>query len=430
MEEIEADLDQKLFNHVLMNGDALSFADNFRKRGEPLESDLEQYRKFAMVVKMALDGMDNSTIAGRVHVSIGSIRNWIELTTVPRMVHFLKAYLKLGGRPAGHAWLPLEVSHGHGVPIGPFIGIPLEAKSCDCIEAVLRQLRPLQSPQTDVNLDYLFGFLLGMIIGDASKPRQGGGHRHVSLVLSKKYDTNLKLGEFTCQCAMAMGLRMHRAKDHPKPSHKPHEFYEWTSQASPLIDWIFNVALGLKDRDLTTYDPVHADWALEAPKEFRLGLVQGLAESDGSVSIASQQVEFWVDPHRGLLRGLLGTFGLRGFNNRQAFTLANTQAIKSFKVPVFSPQLETIRYKRLELMAGCGKLGKGERLSSELRSEIFRLRQSGLSIPGIIEKIAGSRRLLISFETAQRWARKEEPTAIRPPIGAAESTKKYCDETS
>ena len=40
----------------------------------------------------------------------------------------------------------------------------------------------------------------------------------------------------------------------PKPSHKPNGFYEWISQSSPLVDWIFNVALGLKDGELTTYD--------------------------------------------------------------------------------------------------------------------------------------------------------------------------------
>ena len=60
---------------------------------------------------------------------------------------------------------------------------------------------------------------------------------------------------------------MHRIEDFPRPKNKPHGFYTWVSQASPLIDWLFNVALGLKDGELTTYDPIRADWMLLAPGE-------------------------------------------------------------------------------------------------------------------------------------------------------------------
>jgi len=181
---------------------------------------------------------------------------------------------------------------GHSVPLGPMIQVPTAISCWRDVATVLAQLRPLKDEGIDLSREYLFGFFVGMIIGDAAKSREKTWHRHLGLVLSKRYGTNKRIGDFTCICARNFGLRMHAVKDQPKPGNKPHGFYAWVSQASPLVDWIFNVVLGLKDGERTTYDSVRMDWALGAPVDFRRGLVQGIAESDGSVSIASQTVEF------------------------------------------------------------------------------------------------------------------------------------------
>jgi hypothetical protein len=160
------------------------------------------------------------------------------------------------------------------------------------------------------------------------------------------------------------------------------------------------------------------DWAFEAPRDFRVGLIQGIAESDGSVSIASQTVEFWVIPDWDFIIKLLSSFGLHGFRNREAVSLVKSQAIKSFEVPVFSEQLKTVRYQRLELIAKTRKLAKEERLPDSVRSEIARLAIEGYSVPDIVEDVARVHGLLISFEAGQRWARKAlsaSPAAKREP---------------
>jgi hypothetical protein len=198
---------------------------------------------------------------------------------------------------------------------------------------------------------------------------------------------------------------MKRAEDKPRPRNKPHGFFQWTSQSSPLIDWIFRVGIGLADGQHTTYDIVNLDWVFDAPRDLRLGLIQGIAESDGSV-IASQTVEFWVIHDWDFMIRLLATFGLRGFRNREAVSLVKTQAISSFKVPVFSEHLRTIRYQRLELMSTTRKLDRRERLSNEIRMEIGRLDSGGYSVPKIVEEIARNQHILVSFEAAQRWAMK------------------------
>jgi hypothetical protein len=292
------------------------------------------------------------------------------------------------------------------VPIGRFVQVPSTVNSWSEVEAVMNQT--IATPPTLQAFDsrYLFGFFLGMIIGDAAKSKQGRGHRHIGPVLSKKYDTNLRLGDFTCQCSEHFGLRMGRKKDQSQRPGNPNGFYEWASQSSPFIDWIYHVALGLAEGELTTYNPIHFDWAIDSPIEFRTGLIQGIAESDGSVSIASQSVEFWIIPNWDFLIKLLATFDLHGFRNREAVSLSKSQAIASFRVPVFSEHLQIVRYQRLKTLAMTRRLAKEERIPVEIREAVKRFAVEGYSIPSIVNKVVVSHGLLISFEAAQRWAGK------------------------
>ena len=124
------------------------------------------------------------------------------------------------------------------------------------------------------------------------------------------------------------------------------------------------------------------------------------------MSIASQTVEFWIIPYWDFLIRLLASLGLHGFRNGEAVSLSKSQAIASFGVPVFSEYLQTVRYQKLKILATTRRLGREERLPIEAREEVMRLATQGLSIPSIVERRASSNGLLISFEAAQRWARK------------------------
>ena len=402
------DWKEELTSYVIERGDNLDFTRYFWKGCEPIEADIIQYWKFTTALRLTRAGCHKEQVSADVTASSSTVYTWQHLVQLPKLAHYLKAFLGLGVPPEGCRWLSMECSHGYGIPIGVFLKVPLEVKSWSQIAEVLNQLPRLDEGPSQHSREYLFGFLLGILMGDAAKTKSkhGASHRHIGLVLSKKYDTNLLIGEFTSLCARSVGLRMHRTEDFPRPKNKPYGFYSWVSQASPLIDWIYNVALGLKDDELTTYDSVRADWMLLAPREFRVGLIQGIAESDGSVSIASQTIEFWVDPHRDLLKSILALEGLKSFKTREALTITKTQAIASFAVPIFNPTLRTIRYKRHELMATTRRLGKKDRLPEHLRKEIMDLSRQGLSVPTIVERLAEIKGVLISFEAAQRWAKK------------------------
>jgi hypothetical protein len=400
------ELRSRVANHLLQHGDDLSFTKYFWKGCEPLPRDKMYYSKLAALVSADARGQRLRNPSESMGVGLGSATSWAKQAIMPKLGHYLGAFVELGDPGLNKVWLAMECSHGQANPIGKFLRVPTRIESWKDIEEVLAQTLPVAQPSPHFSRTYLFGFLIGIVIGDAHKPKPGNGHRNIHIVLSKKYDTNVAIGDFATFCANDLGLRMRRHPDGPKPHDKPFGFYVWVSQSSPFIDWIFNVVLGLKDGQHTTYDQVSMDWALEAPLDFRLGLIQGIAESDGSVSVASQTVEFWVIPDWDFMIKLLATFGLRGFRNREAVSLVKLQAVKSFSVPVFAPHLRTVRYGLLELLATTPRLEKKERVPPDVRTEIMRLANEGTSIPKIVAEIARKRKLLVSFEAAQRWATK------------------------
>lgn len=402
-------VDEKVRDHLVRNGDDLSFTKHFWKECEPLESDLLQYKRFVSAFEMSDHGNLQSTISEKLGVSKVTVGSWLRLNKLPKLGHFLKAFLNLGAPNERRVWLNIECTHGHAMPIGRFIEVPLQIEGWRDSEGTITQLEPLHGIDAGFDKRCLFGFFLGMMIGDAAKSKQKTFHRHIDLTLSMKYGTNLKLGEFTSLCAQSLGLRMHRIKDRPMSSDKPYGFFEWVSQSSPLIDWTCNVALGLKDDELTTYNPIHAGWVVDAPRKFRVGLVQGLAESDGSPNIANQSVEFWIGPNWDLMKRLLGSLGLRSFRSRDAVVIVKSQAVKSFSIPVFADHLKTVRYSRLEVLATTLRLHREERLPNPLRKRITSLAKAGLSVPKIVETVAETEGILVSFEAAQRWAKKSEP---------------------
>ncbi len=405
MEEPLDEWNDKLVEHALKYGDDLGFTKYFWKECDQRPADLAQFQRFTLSLQKAYEGESSEAIAEHTGVPTPTVDSWILLDKMPKLAHYLKRYLLLGEPGGGLVWLSVDIGT-HGIPMGSFLRVPLEVDSWNEVWKVISQPESVDLSQSEMNREYHFGFLLGMIVGDTAKSKPAIGHRHLALTLSQKYETNLKLGEFTSSCARSLGLRMHRIKDIPQPRWKPHGFFAWVSQASPLIDWIYNVGLGLRDDQVTTYDSIKAEWVFNSPREFRVGLVQGLAESDGSPNVASQSVEFWIGPNWDWMIRLLATFGLRAFRSRQAVALSKSQAIKSFEVPIFSNQIRTMRFQRHELLATTHRLSRTDRLSETLRTEIMNLALQGLSASKIVEDIAKRRGVLISFEAAQRWANK------------------------
>jgi hypothetical protein len=77
---------------------------------------------------------------------------------------------------------------------------------------------------------------------------------------------------------------------------------------------------------------------------------------------------------------------------------------KAKSIPIFSPNLRTVRYQKFVQIANAKHISRGKRLPAEIRREISMLAGEGLSVPAISEKILSSFNIILTFEAVQRWA--------------------------
>ncbi|MDG7008095.1 MAG: hypothetical protein JRN06_07600 [Nitrososphaerota archaeon] len=145
---------------------------------------------------------------------------------------------------------------------------------------------------------------------------------------------------------------------------------------------------------------------MDAPGEFRRGPVQGIAGSDGSVSIASQTVEFWTGPDWDFFGGALRTSGVRSFQNRDALSVTKSKVAGPWRVPALSPVLKTVRYLRFKRPAEAQHIWHGKQVPSEIRGLITQ-NSKGVSIPELSEMVLDRFGFVSSFEAVQRWAERD-----------------------
>ena len=157
-------LNNKLVEYVIEKGNDLGFTKYFWKGCEPLQSDIERYRKSVSVLKSASAGLGVSQTARRFGVRHSTVYRWAKLEQMPKLAHYLKAFLKLGVPQPSRVWLTLESSHGYAVPVGQFAHVPTQIKDWSDVQELLIQLQPIERLPSEFDRNYLFGFLLGMII--------------------------------------------------------------------------------------------------------------------------------------------------------------------------------------------------------------------------------------------------------------------------
>jgi hypothetical protein len=154
-------------------------------------------------------------------------------------------------------------------------------------------------------------------------------------------------------------------------------------------------AAGLEDSERTTYYSVRMDWALDTPEDFRRGLVHGIAQSDGSVSIASLTVEFWIGPNWHFFKCILRTFGVESLQNREDLSVTKNQ---------------------IQKLAKAAHIERGKRIPPEIRD--FMVNSSkALSVPQLSEKVLEEFGVALSFESVQRWGERRRIYAIGVPSG-------------
>ncbi len=375
------------------------------------KKDIKDFKEYSKVILHRTRGFSASQIAKLTKISKRKIDHWIYEGNKPFIIRILDHYLNLGKPKNNLKWLSINSTRG-GLLIEPWIQVPEKIESYNDIYSVIKQLKVLQGKQIKTKKELCFAYLLGILIGDSSKTgikRKQRVTRRIHLRLSKGYKTNERLGEFVKLCTNYLSMRMNRCKDCPAGKRNVYPFYTWISQSSLLIQWIFNVCLGLKNNELTTYNPIRADWILKSPREFKIFFLQGLADSDGFVDFSSQKVGIITEPNTGLIKNILKSLNISAkpwlITRTKLWTLMIS--IKdAYNLPTFNPTVKSYRYEQME------KLYKAKKISGKwppwLIEKVEKNIKNGLKGTEIVKKILNEENIAIRTKNIHKRAKKLE----------------------
>lgn len=364
----------------------------------------KNFEKFCKFVKLK-DSIPSFELANRIGKSYSTVSKWKRRVSAPILLRWLELYLKFGKPKENHKWLFINLDINN-TPLSRPIEVPEKIDSWNYVKNVIKQLKPLNDGHfvKEMSKEECLGFILGMIVGDAGK--HGINKDSIHLAFSKRYESNKNLGEFFCQCLRKLGFKARRIKDYKNS-------YKWISQSSPFFNWIYTVALGLKITENTTFHPIKAKWILNSPKNFIKRFLQGIFESDGSVSYEAG-ITCACFPNNELIKSLLNYFDVKPYfvpikdGKWELLELGGVRQLKKLHNIIFVPELKTIKYQIIEKILNADKVnGTGGRLPSEIKNKIIDLIKRDYKIYKIIKRILLDNNFYVSRNTIEHYIGKE-----------------------
>lgn len=251
----------------------------------------------------------------------------------------------------------------------------------------------------------LFGYLLGILVGDAAKRKTGRRKKmFIELQLTKRHRDNRRLGEYVGLCANAVGLRFSRIEDNYKDARSPYGRFHWKSENAEFVYWLFTICLGLEPGQLTTWDPVKMGWIFQAPRYFRVGFLQGLADSDGYVHFEKHEVHLIASPNTSLIAAVLASLGV-GYTAEvsKGLDILKLKIGDAFDLSIFNPRARTYRYRLVQRLAHAQRLRRGP-WPSWLSSKVDNLALRNLTTREIMLRVLNHYNLFIRAPNVRRHA--------------------------
>jgi hypothetical protein len=347
-----------------------------------------------------------------IHESTGF--DWRKGTTLPFLARLYRTYMSLGELKPGCKWLPVRIAR-NGSAFLQLIQVPTSVGSEHDIKAVLHQFPSRTSIRK-------FGFLLGVMLGDAGKGMNlyiKGSHRtpslNLHLVLSKNRESNERFARYTAKCSESLGLRMYRIADKASSekqlkSKSKAQNYAWRSERSPFFGWIHVVCLGLDVHQTTTKTPVQMPWIVQTNRNFRIAFLQGVAESDGSVSYNGYaRIETWPNAPfiASIIRILGATCSIYKKGERNAGVSLTVDQAAS--IHLFNEQVVSERYARMKKMTGAQRLRSWPPALTETVIGLA----STMPAPNVTRQLLVERNIFIRPGSINRYLRKLKP---KPPL--------------
>ena len=153
-----------------------------------------------------------------------------------------------------------------------------------------------------------------------------------------RIESNARILTYLQLCLATLGLWSHEIA--------PAEgVTRWTSESSDILTWILRVCLGLETNQCTSRNPVKMNWLLGCPREFVVAFLQGVAESDGSVSRTGYYTVIASVPNSTFFHDLLSFIGVPSrVHPKSRPTQLRINLSPAVNLPLFNPLIKSYRF--------------------------------------------------------------------------------------
>jgi hypothetical protein len=225
--------------------------------------------------------------------------------------------------------------------------------------------------------------------------------------LEKKYGWSENVGEATRYHWGLLGIRSGRIADNTSEykwngETRSLERMGWTSEATPLMNWVKRSALGFElERSKSRID---ADWIPNAPKVATSAFIQGVADGDGWVS--SMKTGISTNHEAEFYSNILGSLGIHSTPGNKRSQINRSKDIQdAAELPLFKHA--SGRQEKLETLADMYRVSPNAGRMNETEKRLIQeLTNKGHSTGEIRKRIWGDLGISRSKGTIWRYQKK------------------------
>jgi len=356
----------------------------------------EFVRKFFEFIKEYGESGLLIDLAKRLGIGKSTIGAWFDGTQLPTRIAYASLIPKEALR-AGWKWLPRRLNTKTNLP-EDFIQVPVEIRSQQNLQDVLKQLPPLKSKTVkdlekelgEMSQEVAFMYLLGLMVSDGGFKSDVDYSAKAELFVSKKYSWSSTLGKGFCYTLGKIGLSAKRDSDQEKirENGKIIVFRKYSSEASPLLMWMKKALLGLDVSEIKKEVAIKADWILNMPYDWKVAFIQGLADGDGYASVPRFDAAITTTTNEEFFVKLLSLVGIESTaGDNRARIKKYDEILKARELPLFRfasgrKQILDDMYKIIKLKP------KGRRhVPDDERQLVMELYRDGLKPGEIVERL-------------------------------------------